>query len=77
MLNTNYKEYAVHVYENNPFSDGFKREIDTLSTYPAATDCAKGNIEALNENEHIEIIEIEYDTDGNEVSRKFIKYWQN
>lgn len=76
MLNTNYKEYAVHVYENNPFTDGFKSEIGVVDSYEDAKVCAKKSSKKLNEGEHVEIIEIEYDKNGNELSRKFMTGWK-
>ena len=75
--NNTHKEYAVHVYENNPFTDGFVREIDVFSEYEEAKKRAKKAEKEIDVCEHIEIIEVECDENDNELSRKFIKYWQN
>ena len=74
--NNTYTEYAVHVYETDPFADGFLKEIDVFSTYEDAKNCAKKANKTLDEGEHIEIIEVECDENSNELSRKFMVGWQ-
>lgn len=74
--NNTHKEYAVHVYENNPFTDGFVREIDVFSEYEEAKKRAKKAEKEIDACEHIEIIEVECDENDNELSRKFMTGWK-
>lgn len=59
-------EYAVEI--RNKYHDNFIEQIDVFSTYKAAEEYVRHtDIDIDKESEYFEIIEIEYDTDGNEI----------
>lgn len=61
-------EYAVEVY--NKYHDNFVRQIDVFDTYEEAEGfVAKGNFDLDKDSEYVDITEIEYDDNENEIGR--------
>lgn len=58
-----YTEYAVEVNNEN----GFVCQIDTFRTLEAAESFAKRNEGIVGTNEYLNIIYIDYDTNGDEI----------
>lgn len=63
-------EYAVEIY--NKYHDSFKEQIDVFNTHEEATAfIAKGNFDLDKDSEYVEITEIEYDDENNEIGLAF------
>lgn len=59
-------EYAVEIY--NKYHDSFQEQIDVFDTYEEAKEFADQRDFDLDEDsEYVEITEIEYDDDDNEI----------
>ena len=62
-------EYAVEVY--NKYHDSFQEQIDVFSTYDEAKAFIdKRDFDLDEDSEYVEITEIEYDDDDNEIGIK-------
>ena len=61
-------EYAVEIY--NKYHDNFVEQIDVFNTYEEAKDfVTKGNFDLNKDSEYVDITEIEYDDNENEIGR--------
>ena len=58
-------EYAVEVYDKE---DRFDMQLDVFSTYEEANNFKENCNEKLYDGEHLGILAINYDEDGNETS---------